>query len=683
MSLTMKLMKWMDDPAFADNGCDNPVFRFREPNLVPAIYKEHVEGWWMRTSLTVDERTAWQGGMDWLRSLEDVLEPRLFGLTERLEVSWWDAQAKALVSRRATPRRINLPLGKELDVYLAALLPHAVVWHLGLVDEKHIDLTMHPKIVLQRIFYSLRKANAETIQDLLTRCYDLYPKLERTITEDDVRQTTISIHLNHWPGLRLCPPFFPDRMALQPAPSLSTPRRGKYVVLHACLHSAFATTSVVDASTCSMDRVSLPVPGIRSSSLTLKVTDANELAVFQTLSRLNGMHPRSFQPAHDDSPFAAAAQVLVEWTDEEGTLKLPEQALGCGDTGFSFTYMPPKALDDTCVPWERDEEFYEVVMPYQGQDHFFHVSAYVGWGLRLRKTLLSVAARDELKGRGVCVVVPEGLDQDTMGNVLLTCVGWLRDLRLSDVKLVSETTCQAMCIGSLALASRPSVLWASVHDGRFVCQAMGGVMRDEDHHHVQYPWHHTKYRTEPLKPRLMDKLTLFLLDHNHIKEATEKLVADRFKARAWVVEGVAQQLPTILAALDHAATTDLAVVTCTLTFPHMAPVVIDIPLAQLHDWLASCFDTWTAESWWPELREQLDACQGIVVSGGVFDCCPHSALRAWLAKLNPIAQQCTTLNRLHVLHGACMHLHATNGYDEMVVRTSETVERWSLPSKGK
>lgn len=29
----------------------------------------------------------------------------------------------------------------------------------------------------------------------------------------------------------------------------------------------------------------------------------------------------------------------------------------------------------------------------------------------------------------MCVVVPEGLDQDTMDNVLLTCVGWLQDAR--------------------------------------------------------------------------------------------------------------------------------------------------------------------------------------------------------------------------------------------------------------
>jgi len=73
---------------------------------------------------------------------------------------------------------------------------------------------------------------------------------------------------------------------------------------------------------------------------------------------------------------------------------------------------------------------------------------------------------------------------------------------------------------------------------------------------------------------------------------------DRFKGRARVVKGIERQLPATLAALDLATTTTT---TCTLTFPNIADVAIDVPVAPSHDWLAACFNTWTAEAWWPEV----------------------------------------------------------------------------------
>ena len=113
VKVTAKLLKKMHDPVFQDSGCDNPVLRFHEPKLVSDIYKEHVRGWVNASSLAPDEMASWIAGTDWLRSLEDRGEPRLFGAQENVEKEWWESQCAILASRRPTNRRLRLPWGRR------------------------------------------------------------------------------------------------------------------------------------------------------------------------------------------------------------------------------------------------------------------------------------------------------------------------------------------------------------------------------------------------------------------------------------------------------------------------------------------------------------------------------------------------------------------------------------------
>jgi len=140
------------------------------------------------------------------------------------------------------------------------------------------------------------------------------------------------------------------------------------------------------------------------------------------------------------SPLVPAAKTLPDLVHSGGTLRLSEHPLDNRDSGFSFTYMQPRVLDETGVAWKTDECFNQVEMVYQEGLHCFYLSPYIGWGLRLRQTLLTVAPGEPLKGRGVCVVIPENLDQTTAENILLTSLAWLSDLGLNDVKLVAHHT---------------------------------------------------------------------------------------------------------------------------------------------------------------------------------------------------------------------------------------------------
>jgi len=80
--------------------------------------------------------------------------------------------------------------------------------------------------------------------------------------------------------------------------------------------------------------------------------------------------------------------------------------------------------------------------------------------------LLTVVPQDKLAGRGICVVVPENMDQTTAENILLTSLGWLSDLKLSNMTLVTEGTCQR--VGLQSLVMEHSASFASIHDEHFV-----------------------------------------------------------------------------------------------------------------------------------------------------------------------------------------------------------------------
>jgi len=374
MKLTARLLQKRHDPSFLENGCDNIVLRFQDPWVVSDIYKEHVWGWVHASSLSSDDMATWTAGTEWLRSLEGGEEPRLFNAVEFLGKDWWETQCAVLVSRRSKGKPLRLPLGKEIDVCVECLMPHAVSWLLDLVGEKSLELAMHPKSLLQRVFQCLRKASAREMKSLLARCRVLCPKVKSTYTADDVKKAALHVHLSHWPGLRLCPPFFPDLISLQQSPSVMVARSGKHVALHAASRSSYATTSILDATTCSLE--TMVVSCRPESPLLLRVHDDSAERILDALGRLHGMHPRSFPPIHADSPFVAAAKKfsMMEGSESSAALTLPERPLDNGDTGFSFTYMPPRVLDETCVAWKSDEYFNQVEMAYEGTDHNFYVS---------------------------------------------------------------------------------------------------------------------------------------------------------------------------------------------------------------------------------------------------------------------------------------------------------------------
>ena len=655
MKLTTRLLQKRHDPSFLDNGCDNIVLRFQDPTVVSDIYKEHVWGWVHASSLSPVDMATWTAGTEWLRSLEGVEEPRLFNTVEFLGKDWWETQCAVLVSRRPTSRRLRLPLGKEIDVCVECLMPHAVLWLLDLVGEKSLELAMHPKSLLQHVFRSLRKASAREMKTLLARCRVLYPKVKCTYTADDVKKAALHVHLSHWPGLRLCPPFFPDLISLQQSPSVMVARSGKHVVLHAASRSSYATTSILDATTCSLE--TMVISSGPESPLFLGVHGDSAEPILDALGRLHGMHPRSFPPIHPDSPFVAAAKVFSMEGGESSAaaVKLPERPLDNGDTGFSFTYMPPRVLDETCVAWQSDEYFNQVEMTYEGTDHNFYVSPYVGWGFRLRHMLLTVVPQDKLGGRGVCVVVPENVDQMTVENILLTSLGWLSDLKLSNVTLVSEGTCQRVGLQSLVMEHAAS--FASIHDGHFVFHALDSIGFDTATTHAN-----------SILGVLMDKMRRHFLDTPPILAAIHGLTVDRFKGRTRMIERVACQLLDCTRVLDLASTENLDKATCTFELETNAPPVqIEVSIPVFEEWVRSSFEGVVGEKWWPRFTERLEKCRRILLSGGVFDCCPHSSMKAWNASVGPSAKESSEIQKSFLMEAACLNIHSTNGQREMIV----------------
>jgi len=669
MKLTTKLLEKMHDPAFQDTACDNAVLRYHEPRLVADIYKEHVRGWVNATSLSPDAMVTWKAGMEWLRSLEDTTEPRLFHAEECLDKEWWETQCAGVVSRRATSRRLKLPLGKEIDVCTAALLPHGVVWLLELVGEKHLELAMHPKSLLQHLFQQLRKTSTQDMKSLFTQCHHLYPKVKHTFVADEVKRAYFNIHLSHWPGLRLCPPFFPDLIALQPAPSLSLARSGKYVILHASTTS-YATTNILDATTCSLEETRIApasLPPIR-----LRVVEEDTPKVADILRQLHGMHPRSFPPTHPASPFVAAAKTFTELVDDNPEenkngrhiLTLPEHPLDNSDTGFSFTYMLPSVLDDTCVPPKLDEHFYQIEMTHPDENQIFYISPYIGWGLRLRQTLLAVTSVP--KGRGVCIVIPENADHTIAENLLLTAIGWLTSLGLSDVKLVTEGICQKRSLQSRS--ADQSAAFASIHDGYFVCHTMDTAQQK----------HSISVTTTSIQRGIMDKLRRHLLDHAQILQVIQGLTVDRYKQRTKIIEQVTRQLMNCLENLDRTRSANMDKATCPLQVGDDNTFVnIEVSIPVYDEWMTASFESLSSEPWWGCFNERLEKCRGIVLSGGVFDYCPSSALSAWTHIVGPNAKTCTTIQPSLILEGACLHIHSMNGQREMVKAGTET--RVSIP----
>ena len=709
LRLTTQVAEKLQTPRGAN---DDPVFRHKVPLLVPTLYKEHVEGWYAQAKFTDDQRQAWERGMEWLRSLEAGMDHRLFC---HQSGPAWATQIKIVVSRRATSRRLSLPLHDDIERCVDALKPHFVVWILGLVDEKHLDMAMYPKILLQRASHSVRHTNHAEMGTLVQLCCDLYPKHVKPsmIKKQAISRAHYPCYPSHWPGLRLCPPFFPDLAALQLPPSHSIPRQGKYIVLHAlhALHAShalhadtsmrtYALTSLSDARTCALDKMAL-LSSVLPTPLAVRVSDANEAMVFETLSSLHGMHPRSVHPLDQDSPFAKAAAVLGEHvaapagdqhhhtTEGGGTVvALPEHALDATyDMGFSFVYLKPTILRTSEVTWDKTEVFYQVQMAFQGEDHTFSISPYVGWGLRLRHTLLSLCPLEELKGQGLGLVLPDGVEKEVEENVLLTCLGWLRDVGLCHTKIVLEKQCHRACLSAMVRSTGSgsdnlaSSSWASLYDGPVLSRAVA-------QRRAQNPWGNAEYTTVPLKRHLVEKIRDHLLCHESVKTTLEGL---RYAQRAGFFQSLKCHLPSVLATLENGTVANRATPSIPVTLDGMVAVTgnvtgnvtanvtgnvtgnvtANVPVALYHQWVDECVALWTTQPWWTTLRQKLDTCKGIVVSGGIFECCPTSVLASLMPHLGPHAQRCIKPSPLNVVHGASMVLYAEHGCSRIKVRRGD------------
>lgn len=599
------------------------------PMLVPNVYKEHVEAYYGQHKLTSDQRLIWEQGAQWLRSLEEGMEHRLFSTPPA-----WASQLKVVVSRRATSRRMCLPLQDDIGPFVQALTPHLAVWILGLMDRKHLEVAMYPKILLQHACHRLRIVNFDA---LVQTCCDLYPSVveKHMIDKDMLRQPRFPGYLSPWPGLRLCAPFYPELATTHLPPSQTMPQQGKYILLHATFPRTYGVASLLDAQTCMVkcladDRITLPV----------KLSGKMEEHVVNALEGLDGMHPRSFHPLDPESPYACAAKALTPCVvadaceTSHGDIVLPQNVLDRSEVGFPFAYQTPR--NKSGAAWTKVEEFYHVPLtpPLLGQ-HTVAISAYAGWGLRLRHTLLTLYPLRKWSGQGLCLVLPDGVDQETEENLLLTCLGWVRDLGLRHTKMVSETQCQRMCLATMSQKQH----WASIYDGFLGSHAV------LSQHKTQ------RWDTSPLKPRLAECLRDHLLCHPDVKQAMLTL---RFSERTVVLQTIRKQFQSILDTLTAHGKAG----TIHLTLSPDISLPIHISETLVHQWLDDCVKYWTDQPWWTDLRTQLETCTGGVgVSGGLFDECPRM-MQQFRARLGPLAQQTMVHHPLHHFHGACMTMYA-------------------------
>lgn len=651
---------------------------FGTPTIVSNVYREHVEGYFLYPNMTDKRRQAWHTAATWLRGLEDGETHCLFAESPRLDAQWWKDRVHAVVSRKPGGPRLVLPLEAEVELCTAALRPHLLAWILCLVDAKRLEMGMYPKLLLVKTFQALRHASDVEFQLTIDACRRMYPMCPPHVRRTAFNHGHFPVVLSHWPGLRLCPPFFPDLNTVQPPPSDTRPRHGCYVVIHA-LALGFAKAVQRDATTGRITHVETQRPHQDDDApLGVRLSDDNARLVLDTLRQLHGMHPRSFHPLSPSSPYALAAETLTDHcttmtgktTTNELIVPIPENAFDRCEVGFAFTYMVPLSPPGEEPRWHKEEAFYEV----KAHDQTFSLSSYTGFGMRLRHALLSFEPKHELKAKGVCVVVPDGLPSDMHENIMLTAIGWLRDLALTSVDIVTESTCHAMCLGAMAdILDRPRPsTWASIHDGAVASQVLGVAVLDDGR--VEDQWR-AKYTAQSIKVGLLEQLRDYLLQHHGVRKAMSLVQRNTscFVGRAMAIDAIKDQIAAVVATLEtvfgndaHTDTTSFA-----LALPETTdPVVVEFSRERYLDWVGCALKRLVGEPWWPELQERLEQCKGVFVSGGLFDDCPYASMAVLKRSLGPNARERTKRNRLHVLHGACLEVYKKLGCQEVVLSTT-------------
>ncbi len=657
-----------NDPVDAQ-GLPNVVFGYGVPELVSLVYREHVQTWDSKDKeLSSDQRTARDMATHWLRRLEAGYKIRLFSASPRLEATWWDTQTKSIVRRKNTSRRLILPLQDELPLCLESLQPYYVVWLLEQVDTRKLELAMYPRCLLEAVHRLVQLLADDAFSALVEKCQALYPTIPAFRPEEVKRCHFPYYRVAMWPGLRLCPPFFPDTMSLSPPPRIQRPV--SYFIFHSYLEECHAVATMESSHVSTLESLNTSTQPFRG---VVGLRQIYNLQGTKYLHMLNQIHPRSFHPMSAHSPYARAAKELtpvhgvglgtILQTPTSGTTKLPENVFQACETGFSFIYMKPRILDD--VKWAQEESFYEV----KYRDETFHISSFTGFGMRLRLRLLDLCSAQELKGKGVAILVPDGIDQETTENIMLTCIGWLRDLGLRDIKLLSEAKCNAMSLGATAGASQKHwpALWVSFHDGPLVCTILGvDVLQDRV---LQDRWG-SDFTVGNLHGRLVEKLRDFVLQNTDIQAVLSNTSGNKVWQMTTLAESMRQHLPSLLQKLDKPNQEWPVQYEFDFVERHLPSVTLDISESTYREWMDYAFQHMVHQSWWDVLIGHLEHSKGILLSGGIFDICPRTSVEILTAHFQEKAKHVTNPHRLHVLHGAAMAIYAELGCRELVLQRS-------------
>jgi hypothetical protein len=648
MELAARLMNQdVDNPSpFKSH---NAVFGYGKSNLVAVVYREHVVA--CCKTMSPMEQAAHRTVVTWMRRLETGYTVRVFNKDPSLSPVWWDAKVRQVVSRITGHRRVVLPLGDELSICIKSLQSHYLPWLLNWVDERHMTVTMFPKAILRRVHASLASLSPdeyEAVRAESKRLYKLADGTVKKVDHDNFKQVSFPYYRTAaWPGLRLCPPFFADMNVMVPVPSLALPTHPHLVVLHSYLEAAYAISSEADGRCQIREIKTLSQP--HQELVGLELTDFDEERSLNVLQLLDRVHPFTIK-AGPSSPYARAAKmilpvhlvsnVVLTTTPSENFVKIPHFAGMEYEVGFSFN--TGKALGGMA------EAFYEV----NAGGHTFYLSSYTGFGLRIRYKLLTLLRSGELRRKSVRIIVPDGLSAYTLENMMRTLVDWLHDLGLTDVKLVSDSVCNKMCLLTSAPHGGSCV---SLYDGAFQLHTLEICDNLLTH----------KFVCQPLLARLFERFQDFVLRHPAIRaflgKTTEGLVLDQLRG----------QSQSILKKLDGDFS-DLASDVASFKF-HQAS--LQVAREEFHEWVTFALTSYVPrQPWFDQWKQSIEGAQGIVVGGGIFEVCGTLAHRALLSILGPNARLLARKDRrLSTVHGAVVAVYAQKGHGRLWLSDNDSL----------
>jgi hypothetical protein len=271
--------------------------------------------------------------------------------------------------------------------------------------------------------------------------------------------------------------------------------------------------------------------------------------------------------------------------------------------------------------------FYEV----RAGDMVYRISSYTGFGLRLRHKLLHLIRRGELHSKSAAIILPDGLAPEVTDDIMRTCVDWLHDLGLVDVKLLSEGICNATCLGALSIVSQKQSggLWVSMHDGLVQCRVLGVRSKGGGGGaKVANEWRDdADFACGPLAPRVLERLRDFVLRNDGLAKRLRASDTDRHM----VLDSVRAQSLAILAKLDRdLCDRDSETATFTVTIVNAEgngdgqqdqQEQMEVSKAEFWRWISYALGELWRSPWWDRVTGKLEEAKGVVVGGGLFEVC--------------------------------------------------------------